>query len=57
MPQVYEQIKAEQISKGKTEKDAKTAASKIYNALRRRKPSMPKLSNKPDKKSMSQPNQ
>lgn len=46
MPKIYEGIKESMMKKGKSEKAAKTAAAKIYNSMRKDKPSMPKLSNK-----------
>lgn len=49
-PEQYEAIRDSLIKKGKSRKEAKTIAAKIYNSLRDKKPSMPPLSNKPDGK-------
>lgn len=49
MPAIYEKIRDEYRKKGKPLADAKTIAAKIYNSLRDKKPSLPKLSNKGDK--------
>lgn len=49
MPAQYEAIRDKFIKQGLSVKEAKTRAAKIYNSLRDKKPSMPKLSNKPDK--------
>lgn len=47
MPIQYEKIRDKCISKGGSSKSCKTKAAKIYNGvLRKRKPSLPKLSNK-----------
>lgn len=47
MPKIYEQIRDKCISKGGSSKSCKTKAAKIYNGvIRKRKPSLPKLSNK-----------
>lgn len=50
MPKQYEVIRDKFIAQGKSEKDAKTSAAKIYNYLRDKHPSMSKLSNKPNAK-------
>lgn len=47
MPKSYEKIRDTCISKGGSTKFCKTKAAKIYNGvIRKRNPSMPKLSNK-----------
>lgn len=47
MPKVYTKIKNACLKKGGSLKACKTKAAKIYNGVvRKRKPSLPKLSNK-----------
>lgn len=46
MPKQYEAIRDACISKGGSTKNCKTKAAKIYNSIRNKKPSLPKLSNK-----------
>lgn len=46
MPKQYIAIKNACIKKGGSEKSCKTSAAKIYNSIRSKNPSMPKLSNK-----------
>ena len=47
MPKSYEKIRDACLAKGKSAKFCKTKAAKIYNGvLRKRNPSLPKLSNK-----------
>lgn len=46
MPRQYEAIKNNCIAKGGSEKSCKTKAAKIYNSIRSKNPSLPKLSNK-----------
>lgn len=47
MPKSYEKIKNQCIATGKSAKFCKTKAAKIYNGvLRKRNPSLPKLSDK-----------
>lgn len=50
MPKQYEAIRDKCIKKGGSTNSCKTKAAKIYNSLRSRKPSMPKLSNKKNAK-------
>lgn len=49
MPKQYEAMRDKFLKDGLSEEKAKEKAAKIYNSLRNKKPSMPKLSNKPDK--------
>lgn len=46
MPKQYTAIRDKCISKGGSTKSCKTKAAKIYNSIRKKNPSMPKLSNK-----------
>ena len=46
MPRAYEAIKNKCIAKGGSTKSCKTSAAKIYNSLRNKNPSLPKLSSK-----------
>lgn len=46
MPRIYEAIKRGCLRKGGSDKGCKTKAAKIYNSMRSKKPSLPKLSNK-----------
>lgn len=48
MPALYEKIKKQYIAKGKSEDKAQEIAARIYNKVRSKKKSLPKLSNKPD---------
>ncbi len=50
MPKQYEAMRDKFIKDGLSMDAAQTKAAKIYNSLRKDKPSMPKLSNKPEKK-------
>ena len=43
MPRQYESIRDDCIRSGRSRKFCKTKAAKIYNALRRKNPSLPKL--------------
>lgn len=46
MPRIYESIKKKCMKQGGSEKSCKTKAAKIYNSMRSKNPSYPKLSNK-----------
>jgi hypothetical protein len=46
LPQVYEKIRDAAVKKGMSYDAAQTKAAKIYNYLRKKHPSMAKLSNK-----------
>lgn len=46
MPKQYEAIRDQCVKKGGSLKSCKTKAAKIYNSIRAKKPSLPKLNNK-----------
>lgn len=50
MPKAYESIRDKCIKSGGSSKYCKTKAAKIYNSIRAKHPSMPKLSNKKNTK-------
>lgn len=50
MPKQYEAIRDKCLKKGGSAKSCKTKAAKIYNSIRSKHPSMPKLSNKKNAK-------
>lgn len=50
MPKIYEQIRDKCTKSGKSTKFCKTKAAKIYNNLRSKNHSLPKLSNKKNAK-------
>lgn len=46
MPKQYEAIRNACMKKGGSERSCKTKAAKIYNSIRSKNPSLPKLSSK-----------
>jgi hypothetical protein len=50
MPKLYETIRDKCIKNGGSSKACKTKAAKIYQSIRKKHPSMPKLSNKKNAK-------
>jgi len=53
MPRQYEAIRDKAVSEGMSYDAAQSKAAAIYNAMRKKHPSMEKLSNKPDGKKHS----
>jgi hypothetical protein len=45
MPAAYEKIRDKFLKEGKSSKEAKTAAARIYNSMRSKNQSLPKLDN------------